>query len=657
MSDIGSDSAFTAMLAIESVNQHLVLETLDGEEAVSWLYAFSIAFTVSGAPLDAVTLTGKVASITMRFEGQADRILRGIVSEIVEEDERTAPGNERDKVHCYTAKIVPKLWLLTLDSDRSIYQAQSVPAIIESVLREHDITYENRLTETYPVRDYCVQYDESAFAFIARLMAETGIFFCFDTAADSLPVILADAASYELPRSGSQVLRYARRPTERAVFDTVWRRQLLRAVVPRQVIVNDYHPMTSATPALAQSGDAAVWGTRYVYPGGQHDANEGKNLARRLLDALGTQDATMSGLTRCHALSAWSLLEISSDDDATDTQAGARYHVLTVRHRIQDGQYWADFSSLPADRSFRPKAIAKPRLAGPQTGTVVGPSGETVWVDEHGRIKVRMHWDRKRAADEHASCWMRVAQGTAGQGWGQWFLPRIGQEVLVTCVEGDPDRPVVTGSVYNDVQTPPVTLPRDQTQTVLRSRTFGQNAVDGNALVFDDKTDAQLLALQASRAMHIDVANSMSTTIAEGDETHSVRKGNRLFEIAEGNDTQKVKGKRTETVSGDHALYDEATYRHSVSGDYTLQIDGNLTIKVGGNIALHAGGTLSNEAATALTNKAGTDLTNEAGMSLTNKATTTLSNEGLSVSSRASTTQTVDGGGMLTLKGGMVSIN
>ncbi|WP_347555614.1 type VI secretion system tip protein TssI/VgrG [Robbsia sp. KACC 23696] len=641
MPDAENRTDFTASLRIEGVDQVLVLDTLDGEEGVSRLYAFSIAFTVSGEPLDVTTMITRPLSITMRFAGQRDRFVRGIVSEIVEGDARTAPGNDHDIVHCYTASVVPKIALLTFDSDRSIYQGQRLPEIMGSLFREHDIAFEDCLTKTYPVRDYCVRYDESAYAFIARLMAEAGIFFCFDMAAEPPRLILADVPSYALPGSTTQVLRYVRRPAEHMAFDTMWARRMAQTAVPRQVIVNDYQPTTSASLLLAQAGNTAAWGARYVYPGGHDDVGDGAQRAQRRLEAAGVPRATLSGTTCCHALTAWSRMALKGDGVDANKPGDSDYRVLTVRHQIQDGRYQARFSAMPVDCPFRPEPIDRPRIAGSQTGVVVGPAGETVWVDDAGRIKVRLHWDRTSAADEHASCWIRIAQATAGQGWGHWVLPRIGQEVLVNYVEGDPDRPVVTATLYNDVHTPPLTLPREQTQTVLRSRTFGAGASDGNALVFDDKADAQLLALHASRAMQIDVTNAMSTTIADGDETHRVSKGNRVFEIAEGDDTQTVQGKRTETVNGDHAVHDGSAYRHLVSGDYTLRIDGNFTIEVGGNIGIKAAGALSNEAGTALTNKAGT----------------TLSNEGLSISSKASATQTVDGGGMLTLKGGLVSIN
>lgn len=295
---------------------------------------------------------------------------------------------------------------------------------------------------------------------------------------------------------------------------------------------------------------------------------------------------------------------------------------------------------------------------------VVGPSGEEIWTDEHGRVKVQFHWDRLGVKDENSSCWVRVSQSWTGKGWGSLFLPRIGQEVVISFVDGDPDRPLVTGCVYNADNKTPVALPAMQTQSTIKSRSSKGGAA-GNELRMEDKKDAEELYFHAQKNMKIDIENDLTTVLHEGAEVHTLEKGDRTVDVQTGKETHGVKGTRELTITGNETHTNKADYKQTVTGNYELKVTGNLVIDVTGSITIKAdssmsskaGTTLSNESGTSLTNKAGTELTNQAGTGLKNKAGTTLDNEGAMVNSKASATQTVDGGGMLTLKGGMVKIN
>jgi type VI secretion system secreted protein VgrG len=319
-------------------------------------------------------------------------------------------------------------------------------------------------------------------------------------------------------------------------------------------------------------------------------------------------------------------------------------------------------------------------VAGSQTATVVGPKGEEIWADEHGRIKLQFHWDRFGKKDDTACCWVRVMQPAAGAGFGALFLPRVGQEVVVTHVDGDPDRPLVTGSVYNGENKPPVKLPANQTQTVLKTRS-SKKGTAGNEIRLEDKKDAEEFYLHAQKDMKAEIENDLAVTLAKGSETRTIEKGDRTLEIKTGKETHTVKGTRNLTITGNETHTNEAGYTQKVKGDYTLKVTGNLVLDITGDIIIksakgvalkagtsllsEAGTDLTNKAGTTLTNKAGTALTNQAGTALTNKASlglvneagTTLDNKGAMINSKASAMQTVDGGGMLTVKGGMVKIN
>jgi type VI secretion system secreted protein VgrG len=319
---------------------------------------------------------------------------------------------------------------------------------------------------------------------------------------------------------------------------------------------------------------------------------------------------------------------------------------------------------------------------------VVGSKGEEIWTDQYGRIKIQFPWDRVGVKDENSSCWVRVSQSWAGASWGSLYLPRVGQEVIVSFVDGDPDRPIVTGCVYNAENTTPVTLPAMQTQSTLKSRSSKAGKA-GNEMRMEDKLDSEEFYFHAQKDMKVEIENDLSTTLIAGAETHTVTKGDRTIDVQTGKETHSVKGTRTLTVTGNEDHTNSGDFKHTVAGNYQLKVTGDLVIDVTGSITLKAGTTfsveagktlstkagttlaheagttltnkagttLTNQSGTTLTNKAGTDLANQAGMGMTNKAGTTLDSQGAMITSKASATQTVDGGGMLTLKGGLVMIN
>jgi type VI secretion system secreted protein VgrG len=318
---------------------------------------------------------------------------------------------------------------------------------------------------------------------------------------------------------------------------------------------------------------------------------------------------------------------------------------------------------------------------GAQTATVVGKSGEEIWTDKYGRVKVQFHWDQQGKKDENSSCWVRVAHGWAGQGWGMIFLPRIGQEVIVSFLEGDPDCPIVTGSVYNADKTVPYALPGEQTKSTIKGSS-SKGGVGNNEIRFEDKKDSEEVYVHAQKDMTIKVENDRktdvshddistikndrTTTIQEGVEKLVVSKGDRVVQVDVGKETHDVKGERLITVTGNETHTNIADFTQKVTGNYELKVTGNLVIDVTGTISFksaqsltnEAGTELSNKAGTSLTNKAGTDLKNDAGMNLTNKAAMNLTNDaGIQLNNKAAAAQTVDGGGMLTVKGGLVKIN
>ena len=249
-----------------------------------------------------------------------------------------------------------------------------------------------------------------------------------------------------------------------------------------------------------------------------------------------------------------------------------------------------------------------------------------------------------------------MAQGWAGKQWGAWFLPRIGQEVVVSFLEGNPDRPLVTGCVYNADQTVPYGLPADQTKSTIKSNS-SKDASGFNEIRFEDKAGSEEIFVQAQKDMNIKVLNNRVATITQ-DESLIVDKGNRSVKVNTGNETYEVKGKRDLTVTGDETHTNKGKYTWEIDGDLSITVKGNITIESKQAVSAKSGTTFSTKAGTSIANESGTDFSNKAGTSLTNKAGTTMENNaGISLTNKGAASQTVDGGGMLTLKGGLVKIN
>jgi type VI secretion system secreted protein VgrG len=307
-----------------------------------------------------------------------------------------------------------------------------------------------------------------------------------------------------------------------------------------------------------------------------------------------------------------------------------------------------------------------------QTATVVGKAGEELWTDQYGRVKVQFHWDRDGKNDENSSCWVRVAQPWASKRFGAQFLPRVGDEVVVTFVDGDPDRPLITGSVYNGANQPPYVLPDNQTQSGIK--TSSSKGGEGfNELRFEDKQDSEEVFMQAQKDLKVNVLNDAAYTIGhdetrtiqharthtikDGDDSLVLESGNRGMNVKTGNETVDIAGTRTIKVGGDEKRTVGGNLTETVTGNYTLSVDGDLTIKVSGTLVIQSVGDLTAKTDGSMTQQAAMSLTNRAGTSLSNKSDGTLSNEGQSVTNKGALEQTIDGGGLLTVKGGIVKIN
>jgi type VI secretion system secreted protein VgrG len=657
----------------------LLLRRMHGHEQISVPFHLHLDMASEDHNIDFASIVGQGATVTIALADGSQRHLHGIVT-------RFAQGGRDDRFSLYRAELRPRLWLLSMNVDCRIFQNQSVPDIIEAVFSDLGFTdYTLQLSASYQPMDYCVQYNESAFAFVSRLMESAGIFYFFTHEDGNHTLVMADGSSAFQDCPGADKVQNGTYP-QWVQQNTVFSCTLEESLIPQSVAVDDFSFETPSTDLLGSSDstvavDAAGIVRRiYTYPAGFTKKDQGSALADLRIQEHETPRRILRGQSYCRAFVTGHKTTIEGHHRSDINTA---WVLGRIEHDAERNRYTNSFEAYPADIAYRPPRITpRPMIPGTQTALVVGKSGEEIWTDAHGRIKVQFHWDQRGESDENSSCWIRVAQGWAGQGWGQIFLPRVGQEVVVSFVNGDPDRPLVTGSVYNAEQTVPYALPDEQTKSTIKSNS-SKGGEGANEIHFEDKKDSEEIYIHAQKDMTIEVENdrltsilhdeiltvknSRTVTIQEADETLTVEKGNRTIAISEGDETHTVdKGKRSVSVENKETHTNNDDFAHTVAKNYVLTIEGDLTIDVTGavtiksgkdmslqagqNLTAKASQSLTNQAGTSLTNKAGTDLTNEAGTSLTNKAQVSLTN-------KASASQTVDGGGMLMLKGGLIKIN
>ncbi|MBM4443017.1 MAG: type VI secretion system tip protein VgrG [Candidatus Rokubacteria bacterium] len=681
----------------------LILRGLTGEERISAPFAFTLDMISEDGALDFTALVGASATVTIDLaDGTTKRYVNGIITRFVQ------AGSDATFT-TYRAELRPWLWLCTLAADCKVYQNKTVTDIITGLFTELGFTdFKNSCTGTYTALEYCVQYQETAFDFVSRLMEEHGIHYYFEHEDGTHTLVLSDDSAAAVATPGLTAARCRLSGSSSNEEDVILSAVLEKQVVSGKYAVEDYAFTTPATDLLSTQASTAATKKDalrfYEYQTGHVDTGGGEARAKLRLEALEAAVTVLRGTANCRAFIAGYKTTVK---DHPRTDVNADWTLVAVVHTATREAYQNSFEAIPLATPYRPRRMTrKPVIPGAQTAVVVGPSGEEIHTDAHGRIKVQFHWDQVGAKDENSSCWIRVEQSWAGKAWGALFLPRIGQEVVVTFLDGDPDRPLVTGAVYNGTNTPPYTLPTDMTKSTIKGKSTKTGGDTANEIRFEDKKDSEELYLHAQKDMTVKVLNdrktdvlhdetvtvknARTTTIQEADESLTVSKGNRTVKVETGNETHEVKGTRGVTVTGDETHTNKAKFTHTVDGDYELTVKGKLTITVTGDIAIHtdakwdadstgdmtnksaakvtteagtalknkSGTTLDNEAGTALTNKAGTALTNEAGTGLTNKAGTALeSSGGVSAKVKGSASGEFDGGGAATVKGGMVKVN
>jgi type VI secretion system secreted protein VgrG len=665
----------------------LLLRSVRGEERISGLFQFFLEMQSEEKSLDFSKIVGKSATVKMKVADGSTRYVNGIVGRFVQ------AGSDA-KLTTYYAELHPWLWLMTMSADCRIWQNKSVKDIVTGLFTELGFTdYKDSTTGTYNPLEYCVQYNETAFAFVSRLMESAGIFYFFTHADGKHTLVLGDDSSAFADCAGAATVQYGGYGS--------WQQQNIvsgctieEMVIPGTFAVDDFGFETPSTDLLGSTDSTvATNGSKrrlFEYPGGftKKDASEGVSKLR--LEEREAPQKSLRGESFTPAFTAGgkTTLQKHYRDDVN-----AAYVLLRVSHSGTNEGYTNSFEAFPATLAYRPpRTTRKPVIPGTQTAIVVGKSGEEIWTDQYGRIKVQFHWDQQGKNDENSSCWIRVAHGWAGKSWGQMFLPRIGQEVVVSFLEGDPDRPLVTGSVYNAEQTVPYTLPGDQTKSTIKSN-VSKGGGGFNEIRFEDKKDSEEIFVQAQKDANVTIKNNetrkvgfdkkdkgnqtvdiyqdRTVTLDQGNDKLEIKTGNRTLLVDTGNDTYTVAGTRDVKVTKKETHTNEDEFVQNVTKNYTLKIDGDLAITVTGKVTFKSTGDMLLQTSGALTAKATSDFlaqgmnvtakaTSDAtvqGMNVNNKASVNLNNEGAMIASKASGMHSVEASGILTVKGSLVKIN
>ncbi len=573
-------------------------------EAVSRPFRVDLEFQSADVDLDLSALLGK--HVTLAFELQSDgdeRTVDGLVSRVA------LSGSHRDQ-RVFRARLRPWSWFLRDFSDCRIFQNMAVPDIIAAVVSNRDLgPLQQEFSGTYAEREYCVQYNESDANFIHRLLEEEGISYLFQHEDGVHTMILYDDLTTAGPAEGYEEVAFHPGPAAAVGQPDHFRSwSNRRATRTGAVTMRDYD-FTKPRVDLTQDAAAAVAGfpqaERFCYPGGYAEATVGAARAGVRLAGLQAGVDTVRAEGSARGLQPGATVTLSTHPRSEQNQD---YIVLAAEHRIVAPGYaassgaeagaWYDgrYRLQPASKPIRPRRRSRrPQIRGPQTAVVVGPSGEETYTDNYGRIKVQFHWDRLGTNDDNSSCWIRCVQSLAGKGWGAFALPRVGQEVVVEFLEGNPDRPLVTGTVYNADMSGPLTLPDRAACTSLKTKTIGAESPDqGHELTFDDTAEAEMIHFQSERDFERVVENNDSLKVGfekqdPGDQTINIFNNQAVTigddDADDGSQTIVIKSDRSVTLNeGDDSLT-------VTQGDRTVSVPaGTVTISAGKKIVLQVGG-------------------------------------------------------------------
>ncbi|WP_144111585.1 type VI secretion system tip protein TssI/VgrG [Paraburkholderia sp. BCC1886] len=586
-----------ALPLLASGEAALQLSAIDGHENLSAIFRYTLDLLTTpalaqpddeAANLDLTAMLGKELTVSIQLDGTnpgepTTREISGLVTEARFVEQRSRQCH-------YQAIVRPWLYLADQRSDYRIFQHKTVVEIIDEVLKPYLYLHDKRLSVRYPNLTYQVQYGETDFAFIQRLMQEHGIYWFFEHSQGVQRLVLVDHVGAHKPVQSAAWQTLAYRPPghdiDREYVDAF---RVAESLQPDRWTTDDFdfeHPkadLSARSTSVRASAHHAL--ERYEWPGDYTDVVDGERVAKLRMEEV-----------RCHAGRSWgrgqvrnvvcgTTFTLSGYPKANGNREylviGARFAATETGASSGSGEFGfvTEFQVQPATAVFRPpRNVPKPRTSGPQTAIVVGPRGQEIWTDQYGRVKLKFHWDRSPVCDHDASCWVRVSYPWTGSHFGAINVPRVGTEVIVDFENGDPDRPIVTGRVYNALTMPPWDLPANATQSGMLTRSLKGHYGTANAIRFEDRQGAEELWIQAERNLRTEVEN---------DETHSVLAnrstsvGGNEYRVVSGRQQTEVAGAQSVEVGADFALT-SATQISLTCGAARLVMESNGSITING---------------------------------------------------------------------------
>ncbi len=565
--------------------EDLFFEAMTASAGLSVLGEMQLSLLSEKPDLKPMDLLGKPVTVHVVQPDGEKRHFNGIIS-------RFGVGKHAGRYFGYQATVKPWLWFLTRTSDCRVFQDQSVPDIVKKVFGDHSVAnFEFKLFRSYAPRTYCVQYRESDYAFVARLLEYEGIYWYFEHTDGKHKLILVDSQTAHDTAPGYEKLRYiedpAHAPPENEYVANWGSNQSVRT---GKVVLTSYdfeRPATSleVEKVRDRSYDLSDF-ERFDFEGDYVQKADGTQWAENRLDETQARFHQNRGSSNAKGLAVGCTFSLTHHpDDAHNiaylvTGTDIRAKVGIFQSGDAGSSYECALLAMPSAQQFRPpRRTTRPFVQGPQSAVVVGPAGEEIYTDKYGRVKVHFFWDRAGPKTDKSSCWVRVSHPWAGKNFGAIHIPRIGQEVIVDFLEGDPDQPIIIGRVYNAEQMPPWDLPANATQSGILTRSSkGGGYGNANAIRFEDKKGSEQLWIHAEKNQDIEVEN---------DETHWV--GHDRTKTIDHDETVHVKHDRTETVDNNETITIGVDRTESVGKNETISIGVNRSETVGANETIQIG--------------------------------------------------------------------
>ena len=503
-------------------------------EALSDSFCSELDLTCERPDLQLQNYLGHAATVALHHE-HGVRYFHGCVAEM-------GQGRVGKRFHSYHAVIRPLFWQLGMRSGLRIFQDQTVPDIVKTVLNDAGIQQKDLrfdIAGAYPQRPYCCQYNETDLDFISRLLEQEGLFYYFEHRHDGHCLVISDKRHSFGPIPGASSVSYRKRAGMVAHQESLYEFHSQQQLRAGAFSSRDYFFEKPSLTLSAQASQGPWTGLeQHRYPGHFHQTQQGQHRVNTALGAEQQDQHSFEGKSDCPRLAAGKRVRFTELPQGLTDGGYLLTHLKITATQPQaieaeassEGSSFAmAFSAMPADQAYYPKQTTpRPRVAGIQTAVVTGPKGEEIYTDAHGRVKVQFHWDREGNNDQHSSCWLRVSQAWAGNQWGAFVLPRIGQEVIVRHLNGDPDQPIITGALYNQKNQPPDTLPQHKTRTLFKSQTSPGD--DGyNEIYLDDQKGQEQIFIHGQRDIDVYVKNDLTKTVKS--DHHQIVNQDHLQEI------------------------------------------------------------------------------------------------------------------------------